>query len=504
VKGVIWARIVPLVVAVLGMAGAAGLAISSHSVTLAAGTSSSEPVASPVSSVVRACLAPGLAGSPAAGVAMVAQSKAGTAGTATVSRLGAATGRPLASLSRPQTLSVVSVRGAAPVKAPAATKTRIPTAPVSGGVVIRASATMARGLEAEQVSSGPGTTARCESPGTDFWFTGPGSLTVKRIQLYVMNPSSQPADVNVAAFTDAGPLQGSTDTGIAVAPHAMIVQSLATALHGSRVIALHVRTSVGQVVAGVAESTGSGHGGAWLPSAADPATHVLVPGLPGTAGARQLFIAVPGTKDAHITLTAITSRGSYQPTGGGGLDIPGGSAVSVSLPSMAGIPGALKVGSNVPITASVMVPGGQRGAPGVFTAAIPPISEQGVVAYNRSGHGSSCQLVLTAAGQAVSARISETGTAGSESAGQSLNPELGKVVQIKPHHSLTVTVGKDAGSKRTSAFAVAITPLPGSGPLYAGRVLVNGGTLASVVPVPSTLTSVHLPVVHSTVITSAP
>jgi hypothetical protein len=228
---------------------------------------------------------------------------------------------------------------------------------------------------------------------------------------------------------------------------------------------------------------------------------VLVPGLPGTAGTRQLFIAVPGTKDAHVTLTAITSRGSYQPTGGGGLDIPGGSAVSVSLSSMAGIPGALKVSSNVPVTASVMVPGGQREAPGVFTAAIPPISEQGVVAYNRSGHSDSCQLVLTAAGQAVSARITETGTAGS---GQSLNPELGKVVRIKPHHSLTVSVGKDAGSTRTSVFALAVTPLPGSGPLYAGRVLVNGGALTSIAAVPSALTTVHLPVVHGTVITPAP
>jgi hypothetical protein len=504
VKGVIWARIVPLLVAVLGVAGAAGLAISSHSVTLAAGTRSSLPAAAPVSSVTRACLAPGLSGSPGTSVAMVAQSKAGTAGTATVSRAGAATGRPLASLSRPQTLSLINVREAAPVKAPAIKKTRIPTAPVPGGVVIRASATMARGLEAEQVSSGSGETARCDSPGTDFWFTGPGSVTVKHIELYVMNPSGQPADVDVEALTDAGPLQGSTDAGIAVAPHTMIVQSLATVMHGSRVIALHVRTSVGQVVAGVEESTNGAHSGAWLPPAAQPATHVLVPGLPGTAGARQLFIAVPGTKDAHITLTAITSRGSYEPTGAGGLDIPGGSAVSVSLSSMAGIPGALKVSSNVPITASAMVPGGQRGAPGVFTAAVPPISEQGVVAYNRSGHGNSCQLVLTAAGQAVRARISESGAAGTVGAGQSLNPEVGKVVQIKPHHSLTVTVGKDAGSKRTSAFAVAITPLPGSGPLYAGRVLVSGGTLASVVPVPSALTTVPLPVVHSTVITPAP
>ena len=141
---------------------------------------------------------------------------------------------------------------------------------------------MARGLEVEQVATGSIPSARCESPGTDFWFVGPGQHSLAHIQLFLLNPGSQPADVNVEISTDAGPLQGRADMGIAVAPHSMVVQTLAPAVPQSRAVALHVRTSVGQVVAAVEETTHAGGSGAWLPVAQTPATRLVLPGLPGT------------------------------------------------------------------------------------------------------------------------------------------------------------------------------------------------------------------------------
>ena len=157
-----------------------------------------------------------------------------------------------------------------------------------------------------------------------------------------MNVGSQPADVDVDAYTDAGPLQGSTDTGVAVAPHTMVTQSLEKMLHGTRMVALNVRTSVGQVVAAVEETKGAARTGAWLPGSATLGARVVIPGMPPTVGTRQLFIAVPGTQDAHVTLSAVTSKGSYHPTGGGGLDIPGGSVAELSLSSLSARYGALE------------------------------------------------------------------------------------------------------------------------------------------------------------------
>jgi hypothetical protein len=474
----------------------------SRTATLGPGRPVLPPRSAAATSVVRACPSPGLAGSAATGVALVAAPVTAGQGHAEVSRLGAtASTSPLHRLTNPGRLSVATVRAARTAHRVTAPSGGPPvrTVAAQGGVVVQATGSMARGLEVEQISAGGIPSARCESPGTDFWFVGPGQHGLARIQLFLENAGSEPADVNVEISTDAGPRQGSPDTGIPVAPHSMVVQSLAPALHESRVVALHVRTSVGQVVAAVEETTHAGGTGAWLPVAQAPATRVVLPGLPAAAGTRQLFVAVPGTRDAHLKLTAVTTKGSYQPTGSTGLDIPGSSAAAIPLPSLSGVPAALKLSSDVPITASAMLTGGPSGAPGVFTAAALPLQEQGVVAYDKAGGGTASQLVLSAPGRTVTARITEIGTAGAAGAP--------KTVEVLAGHSLVAQLGKSGGAGRRSAFSVMITPLAGSGPLYAGRVVTSsgtGGTLQSLLPVVSALTMVPLPHVQNTFITMVP
>lgn len=490
-------RALTLGVLVVAVAVAAGLAVWKHTVTLAASAAEPHLHSLPVSTVVRACPAPGLAGAPASAVALVAGPAAGT-GRAVVSELGA-TGAPLASLTQPGTLSVTGVHAAAPNgKAPSPAPTgQVATVPAAGGVVIQGAGAMARGLEAEQVLPGGKTSARCTSPGTSFWFTGPGVFSAGHIQLYLMNPGNQPADVDVRAFTDAGPLQNSTDTGVAVAPHSMVTQSLQKMLHGSRMMALNVQTSVGQVVAAVEETTGSARSGAWLPPAAAPGTRIVIPGMPPTAGTRQLFIAVPGTQDAHITMTAVTDRGSYHPTGGAGLDIPGGSVAQIALSSLSARYGAVQISSSVPITASMLTPGGPKGAPGVFTAAATAVQEQGVAAVNSDGGGAVSSLVLSAPWRGARVRVTELGSGGGPAA-------PGSVVTVPAQHSVLEQLAAPAGTHHGSTFAVVIAPLPGSGPVYAGRVIAStgkGGALQSILPVSSALTVVPLPDVHGALVT---
>lgn len=496
-------RVVAPIVVVIALGAVYGLAAFGNVVTFGAGRQVSPPRSAAAMSVVRACPLPGMA---RASVAVVAGPATTGSGQAQVVRLGASPAAPLQRITRSGQMSVALVRPAPaghvrspPAPSPAPTSRAITTRPVQGGVVVDATGTMARGLEAEQVTADDIPAARCENPGTDFWFVGPGQHTAAHIRLFLMNTGSQSADANVEVSTDAGPLQGSQDTGIAVPPHTMIAQSLAPVLRGSRVIALHVRTSVGQVVAAVQEITSTGGNGAWLPPAQMPANQVVLPGLPAAAGSRQLFVAVPGTKDARIKLTAVTSKGSYQPTGGTGLDIPGGSAISIVLPSLSGIPAALKLSSNVPVTASAMLTGGPSGAPGVFTTASPPIYEQGVIAYCKTGGGAASELVLSAPGRLVKARITEIGASGPA------GPP--KTVEIPAGHSLVALLGRRGGSGRKSAFSVIVAPLTGSGPLYAGRVIEGsgaGGRVEAVLPVITNLTTVPLPRVQNTFITTAP
>jgi Family of unknown function (DUF5719) len=485
-------RVVAPLAVVVAVGAVYGLTTLSHATTFGDGRPQVPPSSVAATSVVTGCVS--LGGQAAGDVALIAAPAATGTGQAQLIRLGG--GKPLPSVTQPGQLSVSPVKAStAPLHKSTATGQQIHTLPAVGGVVVQASGSMARGLEVEQVGSTGVPAGRCTSPGTDFWFVGPGQHSAARIDLYLLNAGGQSADVNVEASTDAGPLQGSTDTGITVAPHSMVVQSLATVLRGSRVVALHVRTSVGQVVAAVEEATGTS-GGGWLPVAQSPTKRVVLPGLPATAGTRQVFVAVPGTRDAHLQLTAVTVKGSYEPTGGTGLDIPGGSAVSIALPSLSGVPAALKLTSTVPITASAMLVGGPSGSPGAFTAAALPLQEQGVVAYNRAGGGADSQLVLSAPGRAARAQLTEIGGSGKT-----------QIVQIAAGRSLIAELSKGGGSGHSSAFAVVITPLAGSGPIYAGRVIVGSGTggrIQSVLPVASALTRVPLPRLRNVPITTVP
>ena len=509
-----------VVVVVLG--GLYALAGLRHPILLSAGSAPAAPRSLPVTSVTRVCPAPGAQFSRGGGIAVMASpGSQSTASQSTGSQSTGSSGPGVAVVTRlaglgrntagPAVLSITksgtprlatvsldrTARAQATPKGKTSTTTVVSTA-VRGGVVVKASGALAQGLDVEQTAGPDLPTAACSSPGTDFWFAGPGQRTVARIQVYLMNASSQTADVNVDIFTDAGPLQDTTDNGITVPPHGMIVQSLAPVLRNSRSLALHVRTSVGQVAAAVQESTGAGEG-AWLPPAQAPATHLVIPGLPSAAGSRELYLSVPGVKDANVQVSAVTSRGTYEPTGAGGIDIPGGSAAEISLPSLAGIPAAIKLTASAPVAATIMIPGGTNGSPGSFTAAAPAIEEQGVIADNVTGPGRASALILSAPHAAARVSVAQISSAGPARHTQTVKVSSGK--------SVVLALKAVPGAPRGTQFAVVISPLAGSGPVYAGRVISasgTGGALQALLPVASSLVTVPLPLVRSEAISAGP
>ena len=523
-------RVLFAVVVVVVLAGLYVLAGLRHPISLSAGAAPTPPRSLPVASVTRICPAPGAQFSRGGGIAVMASPGSQSTGNqstgnqstgnqSTGSSGPASSGHAIAVVTRlaglgrstagPAVLSITkagtprlatvnldrTARAQAGPKGKPSTTTVVSTA-IRGGVVVQASGALAQGLDVEQTAGTHLPTAACSSPGTDFWFAGPGQRTAGRIQVYLMNADSQPADVNVDIVTDAGPLQDTTDNGITVPPHGMIVQSLAPVLRDSRSLALHVRTSVGQVAAAVQESTGTGEG-AWLPAAQAPSTRLVIPGLPAAPGSRNLYLSVPGVKDAKVSVSAVTSRGTYVPTGAGGIDIPGGSAAEVSLPSLAGIPAAIKLTASTPIAATIMIPGGTNGSPGSFTAAAPAIEEQGVIADNLTGAGRASSLILSAPRAAARVSVAQISSAGSARRAQT--------VQISSGKSLVVALKAVPGAPRNTPFAVVISPLAGSGPVYAGRVISasgTGGALQSLLPVASSLITIPLPPVRNEAISA--
>jgi hypothetical protein len=205
--------------------------------------------------------------------------------------------------------------------------------------------------------------------------------------------------------------------------------------------------------------------------------------VPPSSHAAELFLTVPGTADAEVNVVAITPQGQYRPFGSQPIDLPGQSASSMALTPLGGTAAAIAITANVPVTATVLVPGTGVGA---FTAATAPISEQAVVAGNISGSGFTPSVVLSAPGGAARVRLTEisasTGSAGSQ------------VISVLAGHTLMVPVTAPSSAKRGVAFAVVITPLAGSGPLYAARVETQDQrTVVSIIPAASALTTISLP-----------
>jgi len=369
---------------------------------------------------------------------------------------------------------------------PAAHGTGHKAATVLQGWSVTASGTMAQAMEAEEATSAGLASVRCGEPGSDMWFVGPGRQGgAAQIQLDLMNIDVLPASVDVSVITDAGLVQAGGEAGITVPPHQTVTESLSPLAGGLSVVAIEVRTSIGRVAADVSESSSHGGTASWLPSTAPPSTQLVIPGVPPSSRTAGLYIVVPGSANARISVLALSAQGRYRPFGTQTVDLPGASAAYVPLPPLGGT-AALELTANVPVTAEVLVPGSGLGA---FAAATAPISQQAVVAGNTTGSGLSAAIALSAPAGQVRVRLTELAATSGASTSQ--------VVTVPAGHTLAVPATLPSGARPGSAFAVVITPLAGSGPLYAARVETQGqNAVVSILPAISALTAITLPPVR--------
>lgn len=466
-RGLVANRFVLLGLVLLALAATGAVAWVTGPTAVGAAPAAGQPQLAPVISAIRACPAPGT------GRVAVFAASAGDTGRAQLipaPAAGAAAAAPRAITTQSDRLWLSRIHlPAAPRKQPTA-------------VIVDAAGAIAQGLDVEQTSYPPVGSAghvdgvQCSQPGTDFWFLGPGPASSANLKMYLVNPDNRAAAADVEIFTDTGPLQGNTDTGIAVPPGGSVVQSIRTFIKGARVVSLHVRTSVGRIAAAVREA------GVWWRAASAPATQVVIPGLPGSGTGRRLYLVDPGGNDAQVHVRAVTPAGSYEPAGAGGIAVPAGSVISLDLPSLNGIPAGLRLTSAVPVTAAMLV--GDR----AFAAAAPPIDQQGVVADNVAGKGIRASVVLSAPAAAARVRITAVGPSGPLGAA--------RLVSIRARHSadIKLVVPRLARGLR-HGFAIVISPLRGSGPVFAGRVLTARprGSVELITPVLSAPMSVALP-----------
>ncbi len=203
---------------------------------------------------------------------------------------------------------------------------------------------------------------------------------------------------------------------------------------------------------------------------------------------------MPGAAAARVTVTAVTPRGSYQPTGGSRIPLLGRTTTGVSLPALSGFAGSIKISANVPVTAVLEVSGGPAGAPGAFISGSAAITEQGVVAASPAGAAGTTEIVLSAPQQAASVRITQAVP------GKALTGQPGQVVHIPAKSATRIRLKLHKKAANASLIAVVVTPLTGSGPVYAARVAISGGAVVIVLPVNSSPTRIDLPSVRQSLV----
>lgn len=339
--------------------------------------------------------------------------------------------------------------------------------PAGGGpVMVVATGSMAPGLESAQTARETSGTqrglagVRCVEPGAETWFVGPGPAGAD-VRLYLANADAAPADVSLMIYSGEGPVLSERGSGVILQPGERQVIDLRDVAPSPLVMALRVSTGNGRVAAAVKVSFG-GRGVDWLPAAAAPATTVVVPGIPGTAGRRELYVAAPGEEDTVVQVKAVLKDGFYALKNKEDVDVPAGSTATLDLTTgVGGQPAALVLTSDVPIVAGMVMTGTGSSPDVAFIAGAQPIDLGSVVADGRTSRKQTSRLVLSAPFAAGAVRIRILPKEGTAPEPMDVPVPAGRTREVKLRPP----------AETGSAFAVVVQPQPGSGPVYGGRVL---------------------------------
>ncbi len=438
-----WPRLTPGVAVVAGVAAGAPA-----------------PVAVPVQS--RSLICPDVSGAPGRTSTRLAVTGPAAAGGGTV--LAAPTGRPAG----PALLRLVGAQALA----------RTDVAVPAGAVAVTAAGPVASTVAAVTVSrtaGGPGqglAEARCGSPARDYWFvggaTGPGEAALLRL----VNPDAVPATADVALLSPAGPVDVRAGRGIAVAPRGTLTIPLDTLAPNSPLLATHVRVRAGRLAAALLDRrrlAATPLGVDYVPTGAGPSRRLLVGGVPAGTGARALSVAVPGPDPATVRVEVLTDHGSYVPAGAESMSVRAGSVAGLDLTrALRGAPAGVRLTSDVPIVAGVVAfASGADGAGDLaWVGAGPPLPGAVVVPDVRRSTVISSSLSLTAPQAAATVRLDPVLPAVERGA-------AGRSVTVTVPAGRSLTVGLDGLRTGSGALGVRVTPLPGSGPVYGTRELLE-------------------------------
>ena len=202
--------------------------------------------------------------------------------------------------------------------------------------------------------------ARCLLPQPEYWFTGVEVSDASGSEIDLINLDGTRAVVDLTAYGPSGRLAASR--GLVVDPNSEKKVSLALIQRGDEPISLRVTSSEGRVAAflrqrawGAARPLGAD----WLSASVDPATDLIVPGVPDGAGRRTLVIGNPGDRTAMVKVDVLGDSGPSNVVGADTVEVLAGTSRAVDL--AAGLGGAVagvQLTSDQPVTAGLLADSG--------------------------------------------------------------------------------------------------------------------------------------------------
>lgn len=245
--------------------------------------------------------------------------------------------------------------------------------------------------------------ASCPRPSSSQWFAGVDSSAAGVAELVLLNADAQDAAVDVAVYGPQGRLAAPGSRGIVVAARSSRVVPLGPLFSAAQPVSLQVSTSAGRVAAMVRQRVLRGDrtaGADWLPPTTEPASAVVIPGLPSGKGRRDLVVVNPGERTASVALQVLGADGASAVLGLETLQLPPGTSRVVPLGRvLAEAPVGLRLISEQKVTAAVIADnGGDAEASDISTqVATTPLAGPGVLALT-PGQRTAPVLHLAAAG----------------------------------------------------------------------------------------------------------
>ncbi|MBQ0968877.1 MULTISPECIES: DUF5719 family protein [Streptomyces] len=305
----------------------------------------------------------------------------------------------------------------------------------------------------------------CTAPDTEFWFPGASTATGRTDYVHLTNPDDSAAVVDIELYGKDGALKSTVGEGVTVPPHtseSLLLSTLSEVKETDLTVHVGVRSGrVGAAVQALDDTTG----GDWLTAAADPASELVLPGIPKDATAVRLVLFTPGGTDADLKVRLASPSGLITPAGHETVHVKAGMTTGVDLGEVTrGEAGSLVLTPTdraVPVVAAVRVVRGKGDEQeSAFVPASDPVGARATVADNRA---KSTTLALSAPGEAAQVKV--TASAGTEG-----GTPATKTYTIKAGTTQNVDAPVPAGLK--GSYALTVETVSG-GPVHASRTLTG-------------------------------